>query len=55
VVRHLITDQEAAAMARVSVINDSSDFLDFMRELLTSLGHEMTGFRAVTGLDRRGC
>jgi CheY-like chemotaxis protein len=34
-------------MARVSVIDDSSEFLDVMRELLTSLGHQMTGFEAV--------
>jgi CheY-like chemotaxis protein len=35
-------------MARVSVINDSSEFLDLMRELLADLGHNMTGFEAVT-------
>jgi len=35
-------------MARVTVVNDSSDFLDLMRELLADLGHEMTGFVAVT-------
>jgi DNA-binding NtrC family response regulator len=34
-------------MARVSVINDSSDFLELMRDLLSTLGHEMTGFMAV--------
>jgi hypothetical protein len=31
-------------MARVTVINDSSDFLDLMRDLIGSLGHHMTGF-----------
>jgi len=35
-------------MARVTVINDSSDFLDLMRDLLATMGHEMTGFEAVT-------
>jgi CheY-like chemotaxis protein len=34
-------------MARVCVINDSSEFLDLMHDLLDSLGHEMTGFKAV--------
>jgi DNA-binding response OmpR family regulator len=34
-------------MARVTVINDSSDFLDLMHDLVTDLGHEMTGFEAV--------
>jgi CheY-like chemotaxis protein len=34
-------------MARVSVINDSDDFLSLMGDLLDSLGHEMTGFKAV--------
>jgi DNA-binding NtrC family response regulator len=34
-------------MARVTVINDSSEFLDLMRDLLASLGHEMIGFEAV--------
>ena len=34
-------------MARVTVINDSSQFLDLMRELLADLGHEMVGFEAV--------
>jgi CheY-like chemotaxis protein len=34
-------------MARVTVINDSSEFLQLMRELLLSLGHQMTGFQAV--------
>ena len=34
-------------MARVTVINDSSEFLDVMRDLLTSLHHEMTGLMAV--------
>ena len=35
-------------MARVTVINDSPEFLDLMRDLLASLGHEMIGFEAVT-------
>ena len=30
-------------MALVTVINDSSDFLDLMREVITELGHQMTG------------
>jgi CheY-like chemotaxis protein len=34
-------------MARGTVINDSSEFLELMRDLLTSLHHEMTGFVAV--------
>jgi CheY-like chemotaxis protein len=34
-------------MARVTVINDSTEFLDLMRDLLTDLGHEMTGYEAV--------
>ena len=34
-------------MARVSVINDSSHFLELMHDLLDSLGHQMTGFTAV--------
>ena len=34
-------------MARVSVIDDSPQFLDLMGELLTGLGHRMTGFHAV--------
>ena len=34
-------------MARVTVINDSSEFIDLMRELVTSLGHQMTGLEAV--------
>ena len=35
-------------MARVTVVDDSSDFLDLMRDLLDTLGHEMVGFEAVT-------
>lgn len=35
-------------MARVTVVDDSSDFLDLMRDLLDMLGHEMAGFEAVT-------
>jgi CheY-like chemotaxis protein len=34
-------------MARVTVINDSTEFLRLMRDLLASLGHQMTGFQAV--------
>ncbi len=34
-------------MARVTVVNDSSDFLDLMREILTSEGHQMSGHEAV--------
>jgi DNA-binding NtrC family response regulator len=34
-------------MARVTVINDSSQFLDLMRELLAELGHDMVGLEAV--------
>jgi len=34
-------------MARVTVINDSPQFLGLMKDLLTSLGHEMIGFEAV--------
>ncbi len=34
-------------MARVTVINDSSDFLDLMRDLIVDLGHAMTGFQAI--------
>ena len=34
-------------MARVTVIDDSVEFLDLMRDLLASLGHEMVGFEAV--------
>jgi len=30
-------------MAHVTVINDSSEFLQRMRDLLASLGHQMTG------------
>ena len=34
-------------MARITVINDSSDFLELMRELIDELGHDMTGLVAV--------
>jgi hypothetical protein len=34
-------------MARVTVINDSSAFLDLMREILLEANHHMTGFQAV--------
>ena len=35
-------------MARITVIDDSSDFLELMRELVDELGHDMTGMLAVT-------
>ena len=35
-------------MARVTVINDSSPFLELMREILLEAGHRMTGFQAVS-------
>jgi CheY-like chemotaxis protein len=47
VVRHLIAAREGAQMARVTVINDSSEFIELMRDLLTGLGHEITPFMAV--------
>jgi DNA-binding NtrC family response regulator len=47
VVRHLIFVSGAAAMARVTVINDSPDFLALMREAITELGHQMIGMEAV--------
>jgi len=34
-------------MARVTVVNDSSQFLELMDGLLTTQGHQMTGFQAV--------
>jgi len=34
-------------VARVSVIDDSEEFLNLMTDLLESLGHQMTGFKAV--------
>ncbi len=34
-------------MARVTVINDSTEFLSLMEEILTDLGHEMVGLKAV--------
>jgi DNA-binding response OmpR family regulator len=34
-------------MARVTVVNDSSEFLDLMREILVGEGHEMQGHQAV--------
>jgi len=34
-------------MARVTVINDSSDFLGLMEEVITELGHTMTGMEAI--------
>jgi CheY-like chemotaxis protein len=34
-------------MARVTVINDSAEFLGLMQDVLNSLGHSMTGFQAV--------
>jgi CheY-like chemotaxis protein len=34
-------------MARITVINDSSEFLDVMDDLISAIGHQMTGFNAV--------
>ncbi len=34
-------------MSRITVVNDSTDFLDLMRELIDDLGHDMTGMVAV--------
>ena len=34
-------------MARITVINDSSEFLAVMDELIVSMGHQMTGFHAL--------
>jgi DNA-binding NtrC family response regulator len=34
-------------MARVTVINDSPDFLALMREAITELGHQMIGMEAI--------
>ena len=34
-------------MARVTVIDDSPDFLGLMREVITELGHQMTGMEAI--------
>jgi CheY-like chemotaxis protein len=34
-------------MGRVTVINDSTEFLDLMREVLLEAGHRMTGFQAI--------
>ena len=34
-------------MARVTVVNDSPEFLALMDDLLSSLGHESVGFQAV--------
>jgi CheY-like chemotaxis protein len=34
-------------VSRVTVVNDSTDFLDLMRELIDDLGHDMTGLVAV--------
>lgn len=35
-------------MARITVINDSSEFLALMDELITDIGHTMTGFEAIS-------
>lgn len=35
-------------VARVTVIDDSSEFLQLMQDLLVDLGHEVVGFTAVT-------
>src|SRR2546421_1218556 len=37
----------SAPMARVTVIDDSPDFLGLMREVITELGHQMTGMEAI--------
>ena len=34
-------------MARITVINDSSEFLDLMREVVGSMGHSMIGLEAI--------
>ena len=34
-------------MARVTVINDSEEFLELMHDLLGTLGHQMAGLKAV--------
>jgi CheY-like chemotaxis protein len=34
-------------MARITVIDDSAEFLQLMRDILTELHHDMTGFKAV--------
>jgi CheY-like chemotaxis protein len=34
-------------MARVTVVNDSEEFLALMAEILGDLGHQMTGYRAI--------
>ena len=34
-------------MARVTVIDDSEEFLALMQDVLSTLGHEMAGFQAV--------
>lgn len=34
-------------MARITVVNDSEEFLDLMRDVVTGLGHDMVGPRAV--------
>ena len=34
-------------MARITVINDSSEFLAVMDELIGAMGHHMTGFHAL--------
>jgi DNA-binding response OmpR family regulator len=34
-------------MGRVTVINDSSEFLDLMQEVLLEAGHRMIGFQAI--------
>ena len=44
---------ESGTMARVTVINDSPQFLALMDDLLTTLGHQMTGYQAVaTGFEQ---
>ena len=34
-------------MARITVINDSPEFLDLMNEVVSNLGHQMTGLEAI--------
>jgi CheY-like chemotaxis protein len=43
----LIAQAEGNAMARVTVIDDSVEFLSLMEEILVGLGHSMVGLEAV--------
>ena len=39
-------------MAYITVVDDSEEFLDLMREIISELGHQMTGLHAVrTSID----